>query len=76
MIISARTKRQGLHIGKTLSSHWKNGLAGGHRELAGGQIPFELILDEVPNDLDEAIEKALEEIIEQFKEILPSPNEE
>ena len=76
VIISARTKRQGLHIGKILSSHWKNGLAGGHRELAGGQIPFELILSEVPNDLDEATEKALEAIIEQFKEILPSPIEE
>ena len=76
VIISARTKRQGLHIGKILSNHWKNGLAGGHRELAGGQIPFESILSEVPNDLDEATEKALEAIIEQFKQILPSPIEE
>ena len=76
VIISARTKRQGLHIGKTLSNHWKNGLAGGHRELAGGQIPFESILVEVPSDLDEAIEQSLEEIIVQLKQILPSLDEE
>jgi hypothetical protein len=51
-------------------------LAGGHRELAGGQIPFESILSEVPNDLEQAIEKSLEETIIQLKQILPSPDEE
>ena len=76
VIISARTKRHGLHIGKILSNHWRDGLAGGHRELAGGQIPFESILSEVPNDLDQAIEESLEETIIQLKQILPSPDEE
>ena len=76
VIISARTKRHGLHIGKVLSNYWKNGLAGGHRELAGGQIPFETILSEVPSDADAAIEESLAEIITQLKEILPAPDEE
>ena len=71
VIISARTKRSDIHIGKILSSHWKNGLAGGHRELAGGQIPFEVILDEVPDDLEQASMQAIEEITNQFKSLLP-----
>ena len=71
VIISARTKRSDIHIGKILSSHWKNGLAGGHRELAGGQIPFDIILDEVPDDLEQASIQAIEEITNQFKSLLP-----
>lgn len=71
VIISARTKRSDIHIGKILSSHWKNGLAGGHRELAGGQIPFDIILDKVPDDLEQASIQAIEEITNQFKSLLP-----
>jgi nanoRNase/pAp phosphatase (c-di-AMP/oligoRNAs hydrolase) len=76
VIISARTKRRDLHIGKVLSSQWKDGLAGGHRELAGGQIPFEVILGEVPDDLEKASLQAIEQITEQFKSLLPPIKEE
>jgi nanoRNase/pAp phosphatase (c-di-AMP/oligoRNAs hydrolase) len=76
VIISARTKRKDIHIGKILSSYWKDGLAGGHRELAGGQIPFEVILGEAPDDLEHASSQALEQITEQLKTILPQISEE
>ena len=71
IILSARTKRRDIHIGKILSSHWKDGLAGGHRELAGGQIPFEIILGKVPEDLDQASINALEQMTEELKSLLP-----
>ena len=76
IILSARTKRRDIHIGKILSSHWKDGLAGGHRELAGGQIPFEVILVEVPEDLDQANINALEQMTEELKSLLPRIREE
>ena len=76
IILSARTKRRDIHIGKILSSHWKDGLAGGHRELAGGQIPFEVILEEVPEDLDQANINALEQMTEELKSLLPIIKEE
>lgn len=76
IILSARTKRRDIHIGKVLSSHWKDGLAGGHRELAGGQIPFEVILGEVPEDLDQANINALEQMTEELKSLLPRIKEE
>lgn len=76
IILSARTKRRDIHIGKVLSSHWKDGLAGGHRELAGGQIPFDVILGDVPEDLDQASINALEQMTEELKSLLPKINEE
>ena len=76
IILSARTKRRDIHIGKILSSHWKDGMAGGHRELAGGQIPFEVILVEVPEDLDQANINALEQMTEELKSLLPRIKEE
>ena len=41
VILSARTTKEGLHIGKELSQLFPKGRAGGHKSLAGGQIPFE-----------------------------------
>jgi len=41
VILSARSSKDSLHIGKILSRHFAKGSAGGHRSLAGGQIPFE-----------------------------------
>ena len=76
IILSARTKRRDIHIGKILSSHWKDGLAGGHRELAGGQIPFEIILGKVPEDLDQASINALEQMTEELKSLLPKIKED
>ena len=41
VILSARTANQDLHIGHELSQLFLDGRAGGHKSLAGGQIPFE-----------------------------------
>ena len=45
VILSVRSNREGLHVGKILSSHFPEGLAGGHKSLGGGQIPFEVIVE-------------------------------
>ncbi|DAC52450.1 MAG TPA: hypothetical protein HA359_05395 [Candidatus Poseidoniaceae archaeon] len=45
VILSVRSNREGLHVGKILSSHFPEGLAGGHKSLGGGQIPFDVIVE-------------------------------
>ena len=59
VILSARTTNPDLHLGKLLSEHWKQGQAGGHKALAGGQILFESLLSDVPSHPDEANQAAL-----------------
>ena len=41
VILSARSTNENVHLGKILSKTFAKGSAGGHKELAGGQIPFE-----------------------------------
>ena len=41
VIISARSTKDSIHLGKILGKTFAQGSAGGHKELAGGQIPFE-----------------------------------
>lgn len=41
VILSARSTSENVHLGKILSKTFAKGSAGGHKELAGGQIPFE-----------------------------------
>ena len=41
VILSARSTNDLIHIGKVLSQTFQIGRAGGHKALAGGQIPFE-----------------------------------
>ncbi|MDP6188980.1 MAG: hypothetical protein QF699_06620, partial [Candidatus Poseidoniaceae archaeon] len=60
------------HLGKLLSEHWKQGQAGGHKALAGGQILFESLLDEVPSQPDEANQAALIAMTKEL-ELLFSP---
>ena len=43
ILLSARSRRENLHIGLTLSNEFPNGQAGGHRGMAGGQIQFPTI---------------------------------
>ena len=43
-------------MGKTLSSNFPDGLAGGHKTLGGGQIPFEFIIGKSTAD-DTDLEK-------------------
>lgn len=40
LLVSARSRRENLHIGLMLSKEFPNGQAGGHRGMAGGQIQF------------------------------------
>ena len=54
VILSARSTNDSIHIGRILSNTFEKGRAGGHKSLAGGQIPFEEIGCENGND---AIEK-------------------
>jgi nanoRNase/pAp phosphatase (c-di-AMP/oligoRNAs hydrolase) len=41
VILSARSTNDSIHIGKILSNTFESGSAGGHKSLAGGQIPFD-----------------------------------
>ncbi|DAC20994.1 MAG TPA: hypothetical protein D7H89_05230 [Candidatus Poseidoniales archaeon] len=72
VILSARTTNPDLHLGKLLSEHWKQGQAGGHKALAGGQILLESLLDEVPSQPDEANQAALIAMTKEL-ELLFSP---
>lgn len=38
VLLSARSRRENLHLGMELSNAFQNGQAGGHRGMAGGQI--------------------------------------
>ena len=53
IILSARSSNQEINIGTILESSFDEGRAGGHKVMAGGQIPFEDI--NASND-DEAME--------------------
>ena len=54
VILSARSTNDSIHLGKVLSRTFEKGSAGGHKAVAGGQIPFEEL--ECENE-DEAMEK-------------------
>jgi nanoRNase/pAp phosphatase (c-di-AMP/oligoRNAs hydrolase) len=43
VLLSARSRRNNLHLGLVLSKHFPDGQAGGHKALAGGQILFETL---------------------------------
>lgn len=43
VLLSARSRRDNLHLGLALSKHFSDGQAGGHKGLAGGQILFETL---------------------------------
>ncbi len=50
VILSARSTNDSIHIGRILSNTFEKGRAGGHKSLAGGQIPFEEIGCQNGND--------------------------
>jgi nanoRNase/pAp phosphatase (c-di-AMP/oligoRNAs hydrolase) len=52
VILSARSNNANLHVGKLLSTNFPEGLAGGHKSLGGGQIPFNIITEQ-DNDAEE-----------------------
>jgi nanoRNase/pAp phosphatase (c-di-AMP/oligoRNAs hydrolase) len=60
IILSARSTDESLHLGRLLSEKWSGGLSGGHKALAGGQIPFDVLLTKIPDDPEEAELRAVE----------------
>jgi len=52
VILSARSNNSNIHVGKLLSTNFPEGLAGGHKSLGGGQIPFNVITNQ-NNDVEE-----------------------
>ncbi|MEZ8112544.1 MAG: DHH family phosphoesterase [Candidatus Poseidoniaceae archaeon] len=69
IILSARTSNPDIHIGRLLAERWPDGLAGGHKALAGGQIPFEVLLDEVVDDVDQASDDALKAMAIELEKV-------
>ncbi|MGB2038155.1 MAG: hypothetical protein ACPHX8_06775, partial [Candidatus Poseidoniaceae archaeon] len=52
VLLSARSRRENLHLGLSLSKQFPDGQAGGHKGLAGGQILFETLGFEEFADVD------------------------
>ena len=69
IILSARTSNPNIHIGRLLAEKWPDGLAGGHKALAGGQIPFEVLLDEVSGDVVNDSEDALKAMAIELEKV-------
>ncbi len=62
VILSARSNKSELHVGKALSSNFPDGLAGGHKSLGGGQIPLEIILPRAVESEDEYLSLVMEQM--------------
>ena len=62
VIISARSKNDGINIGQLLEKSFNEGTAGGHAVMAGGQIPFDDIEADSEIDAMEKISAKLENI--------------
>ena len=62
VILSARSTNDSIHIGKLLSQTFEKGRAGGHKSLAGGQIPFADIDCENAEDAMKKITSILESV--------------
>ena len=62
VILSARSTNDSIHIGKLLSQRFEKGRAGGHKSLAGGQIPFADIDCENAEDAMKKITSILESV--------------
>ena len=62
VILSARSSNDSIHIGRILSQTFEKGRAGGHKSLAGGQIPFDEIDSEKPEEAMNKITSILKSI--------------
>jgi nanoRNase/pAp phosphatase (c-di-AMP/oligoRNAs hydrolase) len=69
VILSARSKDEGIHLGRLLSDTWGGGLSGGHKALAGGQIPFEFLLNQLPENPEEADVQAVDAMSFRLREL-------
>ncbi|MEC7254612.1 MAG: DHH family phosphoesterase [Candidatus Thermoplasmatota archaeon] len=68
VLVSARSRRDNLHLGLVLSNEFPNGQAGGHRSMAGGQIQLSTLGFE-ENIIDEDCQ---DEILKVFSHRLES----
>ena len=69
VILSARSNNANIHVGKLLSSHFPDGLAGGHKSLGGGQIPFEVINQQNSEDEEQNEEIVMEKTLTILQDI-------
>ena len=69
VILSVRSNRDGLHVGKSLSSTFPDGLAGGHKTLGGGQIPFEFIIDQSTSGESDLEKLAIESTVNLMNDL-------
>ena len=69
VILSARSNNANIHVGKLLSSHFPDGLAGGHKSLGGGQIPFEIINQQNSEDDGQNEEIVMEKTLTILQDI-------
>ena len=53
----------------------RQGQAGGHKALAGGQILFESLLGDVPSDVEEASRAALEAMTTELQLLFSEEDE-
>ena len=69
VILSVRTNREELHVGRILSNNFPEGLAGGHKTLGGGQIPFDFITGNSEITNEDEVTLVLERATELLKKI-------
>ena len=68
IILSVRSSNDEIHVGRVLSKRFPEGLAGGHKSLAGGQIPIELLIDQ-DNINDKTSQIAMEKMSDIIHEL-------
>jgi hypothetical protein len=56
-------------VGKTLSGNFPDGLAGGHRTLGGGQIPFEFLIGSSADDDANLENTAMESTVSLMRDL-------
>ena len=76
MLLSARSRREHLHIGLTLSKEFPDGQAGGHRGMAGGQILLSNLGVEHTDDEDSTQERILSSFTKRMLNLFESGDEQ
>lgn len=74
MLLSARSRRENLHIGLTLSKEFPDGQAGGHRGMAGGQILLSNLGMEDPSD-DDSQDRILSAFTQRMEDLFSGGEE-
>ena len=59
-----------------INDKWRDGQAGGHKALAGGQILFENLLSEIPDDPEVANQQAVAKMLEELTALFSVESDE